>query len=312
MIRPDIPGVSDTELLDRFYRLRDEAAFELLVWRHGPMVLGVCRRVLHDEHEAEDAFQATFVALARGASTLGGVRSVGAWLYTVASRTAHKARARASRRVLVEHPLGDREVAAAVSDPADEATRRDLRQLLEAEVERLPEKYRAVFVLCCVEGKTNEEAAEQLGCPKGTVLSRLARARERLRGRLATRDAMLGALPLGVVFTDYGYGLAKVSSILVNTTVHLSSFESFGTLAAGSAATWTGDVLLKGTVPTMQALNAKILAAVLGLGILTAGAGAYAYSLLVPTTDPVGEPTSVDPTDPGAPPPCAAKKGCCH
>jgi RNA polymerase sigma factor (sigma-70 family) len=312
LFRPGDPGVTDAELLQRFVAGRDEAAFELLVWRHGPMVLGVCKRILHDEHAAEDAFQATFVALARAAGSLGGIQSVGGWLYTVATRTARRARARAGRRALVEQPLGDRPVAARGGDPGDAAAQKDLRRLLDAEVARLPEKYRAAFVLCYLEGKTNEEAAEQLGCPKGTVLSRLARARERLRERLADHGFLLGAVPFAQFLLDNPLELAKVSPVLVNATVHLSLLAAMGKLLAGSAASAAGEVL-RTTVSRVCIMQAKILAAVLALGILTAGAGVYALNTLTPAPGDGGEPTAVQPTDPGeGAPACPAKAGCCH
>jgi RNA polymerase sigma factor (sigma-70 family) len=174
----------DAQLLDRFVERRDEVAFELLVWRHGPMVLGVCRRILQNPHDAEDAFQASFFTLARKADSIARRDSVGAWLYRVAYRIALRARARRARLAQREQPLGDLPVAEVGCEPADLLAWRELRPVLDAEISRLPEKYRAAFVLCYLEGKTNEQAAEQLGCPKGTVLSRLSRARERLRKRL--------------------------------------------------------------------------------------------------------------------------------
>src|SRR5262245_36773723 len=182
ILRPDHPpGVTDSQLLDRFLSQRDEAAFELLVWRHGPMVLGVCRRVLQDAHDAEDAFQATFLTLARKGGSIGRRESLAGWLYTVAQRIALRARARQPRPRSRERPLPASVVEESACDPSELLAWRELRPLLDAEVARLPEKYRDAFILCYIEGKTNEEAAEQLGCPKGTVLSRLSRARERLR-----------------------------------------------------------------------------------------------------------------------------------
>src|SRR5262249_6452350 len=156
-IRPDhAGGVTDAELLRRFLSERDEASFELLLWRHGPMVLGVCRRVLGDAHDAEDAFQATFLVLARKGASIGQRESVSGWLYTVAHRVALRARARAANRARRERPLGDLAVPEAGCAPAELIAWRELRPLLYAEVERLPDKYRAPFVLCYLEGKTNE------------------------------------------------------------------------------------------------------------------------------------------------------------
>src|SRR5262245_48786399 len=173
----------DRQLLQRFVALADESAFRELVRRHGPLVLGVCTRVLGSEHDAEDAFQATFLVLVRKAGSLRAPERLGPWLYGVAYRTALKARAGVSRRRQREKPLAD----GAQATEADDPGWRDLRPVLDEEVGRLPRKYREPFVLCYVEGLTNEQAARVLGCPPGTVFSRLAWARERLRRALRRR-----------------------------------------------------------------------------------------------------------------------------
>jgi RNA polymerase sigma-70 factor (ECF subfamily) len=173
-------GGSDRELLERFARGQDEEAFEALVQRHGPLVLGVCRRVLRDWEDAQDAFQATFFVLARKAGSLAKPEALGNWLYGVAYRTAVKAKARAARRRECERQAGR-----ATPNPASEEARRDLCEVLGEELSRLPEKYRAPLVHCYLEGKTNQEAARELGCPLGSMSGRLARGRELLRERLA-------------------------------------------------------------------------------------------------------------------------------
>src|SRR5262245_5809792 len=182
-------GLSDARLLERWLDARDEAAFELLVWRHGPAVLGLCRRLLADAHDVEDAFQATFLALVRKAGSIGRQEAVGGWLYRVAYRVALRARAASARRrretALPELP----------APPApDDLAWRDLRPVLDEEVERLPGRLRSAFVLCCVEGLSQEEAAGRLGCAPGTVSSRLTRARQWLRRRLARRGIAPAAL----------------------------------------------------------------------------------------------------------------------
>jgi RNA polymerase sigma factor (sigma-70 family) len=183
--------LSDGQLLERFAGQRDEVAFAALVQRHGPMVLGVCRRVLRDWHDAEDAFQATFVALAQQAGSLRRPEALGPWLHGVAARTALKARGRAARRRVCE-----REAAAArattVEDPHD-LVWRDLRPVLDEAVASLPEPCRVPFVLCYLKGRTVSEAARDLGWPRGTVATRLALARQRLRARLARRGLALSA-----------------------------------------------------------------------------------------------------------------------
>src|SRR5262249_10588813 len=190
---------SDAQLLERFAARRDEGAFTALLERHGPMVFGVCRRVLRHEQDAEDAFQATFLVLARKAGSRGWHASVGAWLYAVAQRVALKARTLAARRH-ARHTEVVGEVAAA---PARASPWHELRPILDEELNRLPEKYRAPLVLCYLEGKTNEEAARELGRPVGTVWYQLSRGRELLRGRLSRRGVGLSAVALGAVIAQH-------------------------------------------------------------------------------------------------------------
>jgi RND family efflux transporter MFP subunit len=180
---------TDEQLLHRFARHGDQAAFTALVARHGSLVLGVCGRALRDSNDVEDAFQATFLILARKACSLARPHLLAPWLYGVARRTALEARGRTTRRQAKEHPLGD--VAAAEATP--HVVWSDLRPVLDAEIARLPERYRVPFVLCYLEGRTNIETARLIGCPEGTVASRLAWARERLRGRLTRRGVSLSA-----------------------------------------------------------------------------------------------------------------------
>jgi RNA polymerase sigma factor (sigma-70 family) len=184
------------QLLKRFLQDQDELAFELLMRRHGPMVRGVCRRILRHAQDAEDAFQVTFLALTRKAATIDS-ESIGGWLYMVAFRIALRAKARKTRRVQLERPLGDLLADDKSADPADRTLWSELRHLLDAELSRIPEKYRTAFVLCQLEGKTCGEAAAHLGCPRGTVLSRLGRARQRLQSRLVLRGWLPEITPLG-------------------------------------------------------------------------------------------------------------------
>jgi RND family efflux transporter MFP subunit len=182
----EVGGASDAQLLGRFVSNRDEAAFELLVWRHARLVFGVCRRELHDVHDAEDAFQATFVALARHAGRIARREAVAGWLYKVAYRVALTARRqRAGRRTRESVAAAERLSAPPDLDQSPE--NRELRQVLDQEIGRLPERFRAPVVLCYLEGKSVDEAAVQLGCPRGTVASRLVRARQRLQVRLTGR-----------------------------------------------------------------------------------------------------------------------------
>ncbi|HEY1859707.1 MAG TPA: sigma-70 family RNA polymerase sigma factor [Gemmataceae bacterium] len=214
-------GLTDAQLLDRFLTKHDEAAFELLVWRHGPMVLRVCRRILRDVHGAEDAFQATFLTLACKAGSIGKQEAVSSWLYKVAYRIALRAQAGATKRATHERPMVEC-LAANGTEPGDEAAWHELGPLLDAEVRRLPEKYRAAFVLCYLEGKTNEEAAQELGCPKGTILSRLSRARDRLRKRLNQRGLALSGMVFPMLLDPKGWSLAAEPPTLVESTVRLA------------------------------------------------------------------------------------------
>jgi RNA polymerase sigma factor (sigma-70 family) len=259
-------SLTDAQLLERFLTCRDEAAFEVLVWRHGAMVLGLCRRMLRHEHDAEDAFQATFLVLVRKASSIGSRQALSSWLYKVAYRVALAVRANALKTVSPP---------AAASLPgketADDVDWRDLRHVLDEEVARLPEKYRATFVLCCLEGRTNEEAARQLGCPRGTVLSRLARARERLRRALLRRGVGLpAALAVAVAANQ---APAAVPAGMVRATVHAAISIAAGKTAAAMVS---GNVaaLTQGVLYTMFMTKLKItLAIVLAIAIVGSGAG---------------------------------------
>ena len=176
-------SLTDAQLLERFVGRRDEPAFAALMVRHGPMVLCLCRQMLRDSQEAEDAFQASFLVLARNAAAIQKRPSLGAWLYGVAYRVAARLRGMAARRRTREAAGVDLSALPGASEEAN----LDLQPVLHEEIRRLPTKYRAPVVLCYLESKTNEEAARQLSWPVGTVKARLSRARDMLRLRLARR-----------------------------------------------------------------------------------------------------------------------------
>ena len=185
---PEAP--SDGYLLERFVTRRDEAAYDALVRRHGPMVLGTCHRILNNVHDAEDAFQATFLVLARKAGAIANRESVASWLHRIAASTAPRAKAEAARRHAHEGPITDMPAAAdAVADLAWQ----ELRPVLDEELNRLSKKYRGPVVLCYLQEKTYAQAAQILGLPEGTVSSRLARARDVLRKRLSRRGLALSS-----------------------------------------------------------------------------------------------------------------------
>jgi RNA polymerase sigma-70 factor (ECF subfamily) len=194
------------------------------------MVLGVCRRLLHDGHAAEDAFQATFLVLFRRARALDRHGSLANWLYTVAYHVALKARADAAHRRQRERQVG--EMSQVESQP--EEVWRDLRPVLDEELSFLPDKYRTPIVLCYLQGKTNEEAARLLGWPIGTVKGRLSRAREILRTRLARRGITLSTGLLGAVLAEHAS--AAVPGLLVHSTIKTIALLSAGKATAGLAA----------------------------------------------------------------------------
>jgi RNA polymerase sigma factor (sigma-70 family) len=269
VVAPEGPGrVMDAELLERFVSARDQAAFELLLWRHGPMVLGVCRRVLRREQDAEDAFQATFLTFVRKAESIGKREALAGWLYRVAYRIALAEKAGA-RKHAAAGPLPDD---LAGTEPSDDLVWRDLRDVLDEEVNRLPEKYRLPFVLCYLEGKTNEEAAHELGCPLGTIWSRLAWARDRLRDRLSRRDVTLSAGVLAAALADNAAPAAVPAALLDATVAAGMHFASEETAAAGLVSSQV-HTLTQGALETMVLTKSQVFTLLLVLGgVLVLGA----------------------------------------
>jgi RNA polymerase sigma factor (sigma-70 family) len=218
--------LSDAILLERFVSRREEAAFDTLVRRHGPIVEGVCRRVLRNDHDIEEVLQATFLVLARKAAGMPWRESVQGWLCAVAHRLALGARAERSRRTArvasfatapnrrrIHDEFSDRtglpEECHPALDPWDEVERRDLRRVLDDELLNLPEKYRAPVVLCYLEGRTHAEAARELGWPAGSMSRRLERARSLLKRRLVCRGVTLA---IGLIGTAVGlYAAARIT-----------------------------------------------------------------------------------------------------
>ena len=250
-----VAGMTEWQLLRRYLDRRDEVAFTAIVERHAPMVLGVCRRLLDDRGDVEDAFQATFLILARKGGTLREGDPVGHWLYGVARRVALRARA-ASRRRSHERPGELPEGAASDQNPSD----RELGAVVDEELARLPAKYRMPVVLCYLEGLTNDEAARHLGWPVGTVKGRLARARDLLRGRLARR----GYAPGGEAVALLG-GLPPVPSALLTSTIRAAmAGPASGVVPAGVAS------LVAGSLTSMMLNKLKVLAVLL----LSLGTGA--------------------------------------
>jgi RNA polymerase sigma factor (sigma-70 family) len=272
-------GQGDAALLERFVAGHDEAAFEVLVQRHGPMVLGACRRILADGHDAEDAFQATFLILARRAGTIRNPGAVGAWLHAVARQVAGRARkARGQRnraQVLTGRGLGQ---AAEADGGAGDVEWRELRPVLDEELGRLPEKYRAPVVLCYLEDRSNTEAAEQLGWPVGTVKGRLARARALLQTRLARRGVALG----GGLLVTAGATQAAVPTALAAATVQQAVRIALGSAPAAAGATPAVAALYRGGLQAMAVGKVKALGALLALLGVCAVSGVFTYSAPAP------------------------------
>jgi polysaccharide biosynthesis/export protein len=262
-----VGGLTDGQLLERFMTCTGEAAelaFAALVEQHGPMVLRVCRSVLWEPHDAQDAFEATFLILARKASSIRNRDSLASWLYGVAYRIAASARAADARRQRHE-----RRAAEGAVTSVDVEDRADLAMLLHKELARLPEKYRAPIVLCYLENLTHEQAAQKLHWPVGTVRSRMARGRERLRGRLMRRGLALSVgLWDGVLSAEAAQG--KFQAALAGATAQAAVRCASGRLVTTEVVSTSVDLLVKGAINTM--FVAKLKYAVLACGLIATGA----------------------------------------
>jgi RNA polymerase sigma factor (sigma-70 family) len=260
-------GPSDAELMSRFVSQRDSAAFAALVDRHGGTVWGVCRRVLNSTEDAEDAFQAVFLVLAKKGGTVRNKGAVGSWLYGVAYRTAMKARRDLARRTQHEKDVPP---TTPPQSPAGTAACRELQRLLDEEVDGLPEKLKAPFVLCCIEGMSKSEAAGELNWKEGTVSGRLAQARKQLQRRLVQRGVTLSAALTVLALTKNGAASA-VSPLLLQSTIN-----GLAGVLAGHAATGLSSsaiALAEGVVRTLAIANLKVAGgAVLALTVVIGGA----------------------------------------
>jgi RNA polymerase sigma factor (sigma-70 family) len=268
-----IGNLTDGQLLERCTSGCDgavEAAFAALVERHGPMVLRVCQQVLGDSHDAQDAFQATFLVLVRRADSIRKYDSVASWLYGVAQRVAQRARADVARRRAHE-----RRVAAVAAASVGDGNGHECWPELHEEIAGLPDKYRAAVVLCYLEGLTTEAAARRLGCPQGTVLSRLSRAREQLRRRLTRRGLAVPAELLAVGWAPNGAS-AAVPIALADATIRAALPYAAGQVSAGSVP--ASVAALAGTIlrTTLMAKIKMTMVALSMLGVVAIGAVGFA------------------------------------
>jgi RNA polymerase sigma factor (sigma-70 family) len=295
----DAEGRTDGQLLERFLVHQDEAAFAALVRRHGPMVFGVCRRILGNDADSEDAFQATFLVLVRKAPSLTTRSILGDWLHGVARYTALKAKAAATHRQAKEQAM-------ARPDATAEEPRNDWLPLLDEELARLPEKYRLPIVLCDLEGKTRHEAAEQLGWPAGTVAGRLARARTMLAKALARHGVVFSGGALAVALSQNAAS-ACVPGSLVFSTVKAASMSAAGKAVAGVVSAKVA-ALADGVMKAMLLTKLKIIAALaLILCVLGSGASVLTHHTLAAgqqeaKKEPAPKPESEVPDAPTAKP----------
>jgi RNA polymerase sigma factor (sigma-70 family) len=271
---------TDSELLERFSRRHEEAAFDALLRRHGPMVLGLCRRLLGNPHDADDVFQATFILLARKAGAIRKYESLASWLHGVAYRLAGKLRVQNARRLARERHVATMRT----PQPTVEAVWHELQELLDGTLARLPARYRAPLVLCYLEGKTHEEAARQLGCPLATLRSRVARGRELLRRRLTCRGLTLSAVPFATLLAMRPADAAVPATLLNGVCAAAVQFAAgkptTGLISESVAA------LVKGG---MRTVRVRLLSALLlSVGLAVAGAGLIARQ--AEATDPPPEP----------------------
>ncbi|HEY7157355.1 MAG TPA: sigma-70 family RNA polymerase sigma factor [Gemmataceae bacterium] len=277
--------VEDAQLLRRFLAQRDESAFTAIVQRYGAMVWALCVRRLGETPEAEDAFQATFLVLVRKAQALRDPEPLGPWLYGVAYRTALKLRGRRARLAARETALPEQ-----TAEERPEQIWSDLRPILDEEVNRLPTKYRQPVLLCYLQGLSSEEAARRLGCAKGTIFSRLSRARDLLRRRLSKRGVGVPAGALAAVLTDNAVRSAP-PAILCASTIRTSLLFAAGTTSPALSAPLAA--LVEGVLRSMFLSKVKFVAIVLlTLGLFGSGAGFVAHrtSAEQPGSKPVPAP----------------------
>jgi RNA polymerase sigma factor (sigma-70 family) len=294
--------MTDAQLLDCFVANRDQAAFAALVRRHGPMVWGVCRRVLYSYHDAEDAFQASFLVLARRAASVAPRDAMANWLYGVAYQTARKARASRARKQARERQVSD------LPEPigAGAGPWHDLIPILDRELSRLPEKYRRAIVLCDLQGKSRKQAAGELALPEGTLSGRLTRGRAMLAKRLARHGAVPSGAALAAVLSQEALS-ASLSSHPLVAAVETAQLLTAGQPVATGLILARFNTLTQGVLKVMPIMKLKFATGVL-LAAAAAGAGAHVSGRshvpllrrenLLASTNTVVNPTAAANSDP--------------
>jgi RNA polymerase sigma factor (sigma-70 family) len=286
---------TDGQLLEAFVRRRDSQALEGLVERHAPMVWDVCRRKLANHHDAEDAFQATFLVLVRKAASIRSRELLANWLYGVAQTTACKARQMAAKRSTRERQVST--IPEQQTEARDPDIGPELRALLDEELSRLPEKFRVPIVLCDLEGRSRPDVAQQLRLPEGTVGSRLARGRALLARRLARRGLGLSAASLAVVLPQQAAS-GSVPAALLSNTIQAATLLTDGDLAAAGAISAQVSTLTEGVLKTMTLAKKKAAGVVLLIAALVVSGGMGTYHLLASQLIEPGDRTSLPDTNP--------------
>jgi RNA polymerase sigma factor (sigma-70 family) len=291
----DSHGMPDGQLLESFIAHRDEAAFATLVTRHGPMVMGVCRRILGNHHDAEDAFQATFLVLARKAASIVPREMLGNWLYGVAYRAAAKVRAMNARRRAKEREMTEMPVPVAARQ---DDLWRDLRPLLDCQLNCLPDNYRVAIVLCDLEGKSGRDAARQLGWPEGTLSSRLARGRKLLAKRLTRRGLEVSGGALAMMLARADASACVPERVATTTIMAAGRITARAGVSAGTASA-PATVLAEGVIKTMLLTKLRFVAGpLLAISAVTLACGALASGGLASgRTDVPGRDTSAPAAD---------------
>ncbi len=264
---------TDSRMLDLYVRQKDDAALAALIVRHGPMVWGVCHRILRNHHDAEDAFQATFLVLVRKAATIRQKELVANWLYGVARQTAIRAKVAAFKRAMRERQVTQMLERESVQ-PKFQV---DLELLLDQELNRLPQKYRVLIILRDLEGRTHKELAQQLGRPEGTVAGQLARARAMLAKRLSRRGLVVSGSTLGATLSAQ-VGPASTPAKVVSSTIQAATLFAAGQAAAPNMISAKVVALTEGVIKAMLLTKLKIASGAVLVAVAIASIGASVAS----------------------------------